>query len=39
MIIQVIIGAIGIVAKVLQKHWEAISGKYSIDSQQRTAIL
>jgi hypothetical protein len=38
-IIPVIIGATGIVTKSLSKNPEAITGKYSIDSVQKTAIL
>jgi len=34
----VITGATGIATRVLKKHWEAISGKHSIDSLQKTAI-
>jgi hypothetical protein len=39
MIIAVITGATGIVTKDLKKNLEAIPGKYSIDSLQKTAIL
>jgi hypothetical protein len=39
MIIAVITGATGIVTKGLKKNLEAIPGKYSIDSLQKTAIL
>jgi hypothetical protein len=39
MIIQVITGATGIVTKGLKKHLEAIPGKHSIDSLQKTAVL
>jgi hypothetical protein len=39
MIIQVIIGATGIVTKGLKKHLEAIPGKHSIESLQKTALL
>jgi len=35
----VITGATGIVTRSLRKHLEAIPGKHSIDSQQKTAIL
>jgi hypothetical protein len=38
-IIPVIIGATGIVTKRLRKNLEAIRGKHSIDSLQKTAIL
>jgi 1-aminocyclopropane-1-carboxylate deaminase/D-cysteine desulfhydrase-like pyridoxal-dependent ACC family enzyme len=38
-IIPVIIGATGIVTRSLRKNLEAIPGKYSIDSLQKTAIL
>jgi len=38
-IIPVIIGATGIVTRSLRKHLEAVPGKYSIDSPQKTAIL
>ena len=38
-IIPVIIGATGIVTKSLRKNWEAVPGKHSIDSLQKTAIL
>jgi hypothetical protein len=37
--IPVIIGATGIVTKGLRKNLEAIPGKHSIDSLQKTAIL
>jgi hypothetical protein len=39
MIIPVVIGATGIVTKSLKKNLEAIPGKHSIDSLQKTAIL
>jgi hypothetical protein len=39
MIIMVISGATGIVTEGLKKNLEAIPGKYSIDSLQKTAIL
>jgi hypothetical protein len=39
MIIPVVIGATGIVTKGLRKNLEAIPGKHSIDSLQKTAIL
>ena len=35
----VIIGATGIVTRSLKKNLEAIPGKHSIDSLQKTAIL
>ena len=38
MIIPIITGATGIVTKVLKKHLEAIPGKHSIDSLQKTVI-
>ena len=38
-IIPVIIGATGIVTRSLQKNLEAVPGKHSIDSLQKTAIL
>jgi len=38
-IILVITGATGIVTKGLKKNLEAIPGKYSIDSLEKTAIL
>ena len=38
-IIPVIIGATGIVTRSLKKKFEAVPGKYSIDSLQKTAIL
>ena len=38
-IIPVIIGATGIVARSLRKNLEAVPGKHSIDSLQKTAIL
>ena len=38
-IIPVIIGANGIVTKSLRKNLEAVPGKHSIDSLQKTAIL
>ena len=38
-IIPVIIGAIGIVTRSLRKNLEAVPGKHSIDSLQKTAIL
>jgi fructose-1,6-bisphosphatase/sedoheptulose 1,7-bisphosphatase-like protein len=39
MIIPVVIGATGIVTKDLRKNLEAIPGKHSVDSLQKTAIL
>jgi hypothetical protein len=38
-IIPVIIGATGVVTRSLRKNLEAIPGKHSIDSLQKTAIL
>jgi hypothetical protein len=38
-IIPVIIGASGIVTRSLRKNLEAIPGKHSVDSLQKTAIL
>ena len=38
-IISVIIGATGIVTGSLRKNLEAVPGKHSIDSLQKTAIL
>jgi hypothetical protein len=38
-IIPVVIGATGIVTKGLKKNFEAIPGKHSIDSLQKTAML
>ena len=38
-IVPVIIGAIGIVTRSLRKNLEAVPGKHSIDSLQKTAIL
>jgi hypothetical protein len=38
-IIPLIIGATGIVTKSLSKNLEAIPGKHSIDSLQKTAVL
>jgi len=38
-IIPVIIGAIGIVTRSLRKDLEAVPGRHSIDSLQKTAIL
>jgi len=38
-IIPVIIGATGIVTKGLRKNLEAIPGKHSLDSLQKTAML
>jgi hypothetical protein len=39
MIIPVIIGATGVVTRSLRKNFEAVPGKHSIDSLQKTAIL
>jgi hypothetical protein len=39
MIILVVTGATGIVTRALRKNLEAIPGKHSIDSLQKTAIL
>ena len=38
MIVPVIIGATGLVTKGLKRGLEAIPGKHSIDSPQKTAI-
>ena len=38
-IIPVIIGATGIVTRSLKKNLEAVPGKHSIDSLQKTAVL
>ena len=38
-IIPVIIGATGIVTRTLRKNLEAVPGKHSLDSLQKTAIL
>ena len=38
-VIPVIIGASGIVSRNLRKNLEAVPGKHSIDSLQKTAIL
>jgi hypothetical protein len=38
-IIPVIIGSTGIVTRSLRKKLEAVSGKHSIDSLQKTAII
>ena len=38
-IIPIIIGATGIVTRSLRKNLEAVPGKYSIDSLQKTAVL
>ena len=38
-IIPVIIGATGIVTRSFRKNLEAVPGKHSIDSLQKTAIL
>jgi hypothetical protein len=37
MFIPVVIGALGIVTKGLKKNLEAIQGKHSIDSLQKTS--
>jgi hypothetical protein len=39
MIVPVIIGANGVVTRSLRKNVEAVPGKHSIDSLQKTAIL
>ena len=38
-IVPVIIGATGIVTRSVRKNLEAVPGKHSIDSLQKTAIL
>jgi hypothetical protein len=38
-VIRVIIGATGIVMRSLRKNLEAVPGKHSIDSLQKTAVL
>jgi hypothetical protein len=38
-IIPIVIGATGIVTRSLKKNLEAVPGKHSIDSLQKTAIL
>jgi hypothetical protein len=38
-IIPVIIGATGVVTRSLRKNLEAVPGKHSIDSLQKTVIL
>ena len=38
-IIPVIIGATGIVTRSLRKNLEAVPGRHSIDSLQKTAVL
>jgi hypothetical protein len=38
MFVPVVIAATGIVTKVIEKNLEAIPGKHSIDSLQKTAI-
>jgi hypothetical protein len=38
-IIPIVIGATGIVMRSLKKNLEAVPGKHSIDSLQKTAIL
>jgi hypothetical protein len=39
MIIPVVTGAAGIVTRGLRKNLQAIPGKHSVDSLQKTAIL
>jgi hypothetical protein len=39
MIIPVISGATGVVTRSLRKNLEAVPGKHSIDSLQKTAVL
>jgi hypothetical protein len=38
-IVPVIVGAIGIATKYLRKNLEAIPGKHSVDSLQKTTTL
>jgi hypothetical protein len=38
-IVPAVIGATGIVTRGLRKNLEAIPGKHSIDSLQKTAVL
>ena len=38
-VVQVIIGATGIVTRSLRKNLETVPGKHSIDSLQKTAVL
>ena len=38
-VVPVIIGASGIVTRSLRKNLEAVPGKHSIDSVQKTAVL
>ena len=38
-IVPIIIGATGIVTSGLRKNFEAVPGKHSIDSLQKTAVL
>jgi hypothetical protein len=38
-IIPIVIGATGIVTRSLRKNFEAVPGKHSIDSLQKTALL
>ena len=38
-ILPVIVGATGIVTRILRKNLKAVPGKHSIDSLQQTAIL
>ena len=37
--ISVVTGATGIATKALEKHLEAIPGKYSVDSLQQTTVV
>jgi hypothetical protein len=39
MVVPVVIGATGVVTKGLKKNLEAVPGKHSIDSLQKTATL
>jgi hypothetical protein len=39
MIIPVVVGATGIVTKSLRKNLEAVPGKHSVDSLQKTTVL
>ena len=39
MVTPVVIGAIGIVTRVLKKNLEAVPGTHSIDSLQKAAVL
>jgi len=38
-VVPVIIGATGMVTRSLRKNLEAVPGKHSIDSVQKTAVL